>query len=274
MDFPTLCTLLPEAADANTLETAIACARHFESHLDVVCVAAPPVMTGAYMSGFGGGMIAETLVETRAELEVTEERARTRLSREEISWSTHAVMGTADALNHIVKEACRFADIAVLPRPNRDRLESEAMFDAVLFGTALPILLGNGPDAPAHDRMIIAWDGSDQALAATRAALPLLRQARVVSIVMVDPPHSPAGRFAPGEGLATFLSRHGIDCDIDLLPRMKEKTSDVLKQHLRDTQADLMVMGAYGHSRLRESLLGGVTRDLIQSSDVPLFLAR
>jgi nucleotide-binding universal stress UspA family protein len=183
-------------------------------------------------------------------------------------------MGTSDGLNHIVKEACRFSDMAVLPRPNRARHETEAMFDAVLFGTALPILLCNGPDAPACKRVIIAWDGSDQALVATRAALPLLRQAQAVSIVMVDPPHSSAGRFAPGECLATFLSRHDIDCDIDLLPRMKERTSDVLKQHLRDSQSDLLVMGAYGHSRLRESLLGGVTHELMQSSDVPLFLAR
>ncbi|MGY9045752.1 hypothetical protein P775_04415 [Puniceibacterium antarcticum] len=276
MDFPTLCTLLPESGAAQTLEMAIACARRFESHLDVVSTAAPAIVTSDFGAGFGvsGAIIADTIEETRVRLRDSDSTARTRLSREDITWTSQALMAGADGLTQTVKEACRFADLAVLARPTSDNFESEVLFDAVLFGSDLPILLCDGSDLPNFDSITIAWDSSDQALAATRAALPLLRQAKVVTILMVDPPQSTEGRFAPGECLATFLSRHDIECKIELLPRMKARIADVMKQHIRETQADLLIMGAYGHSKLREQLLGGVTREMVQNSGVSLFLAR
>ncbi|SNR32495.1 universal stress protein [Puniceibacterium sediminis] len=276
MEFPTLCTLLPEAGADRTLETAIACARRFKSHLDVVCTASPAINTADFGAGFGvgGAIIADTIEETSARLRDTDAMARKRLSREDISWSSQALMAGGGGLAQTVKDACRFADLAVLARPNGENFEVESLFDAILFGTALPILLVDGPEVPEFNRITIAWDSSDQSLAAARAALPLLRQAKVVTVLMVDPPESPAGRFAPGECLATFLSRHDIECDIDLLPRMKARIADVIKQHTSDTQSDLLVMGAYGHSKLREQLLGGVTRELVQNSGMPMFLAR
>lgn len=276
MDIPTLCTLLPEKEAARTLETAISCARRFNSHLDVICTASPPIDTSDFGGGFGvgGAILADTIEQSRVRLLDVDAMARERLSREDISWSSHALMAGSGGLVQTVKDACRFADLAVLARPTRDNFETESLFDAVLFGTALPILLCDAPEVPEFNRITIAWDSSDQSLAAARAALPLLRQAKVVTILMVDPPQAAGGRFAPGECLATFLSRHDIECDIDLLPRMKARIADVIKQHMTDTQSDLLVMGAYGHSKLREQLLGGVTRELVQNSGMPMFLAR
>ncbi len=274
MKIPTICTLLPPSGADATFEAAIACARRFESHLDAVCVASPPMDTSAFMPGMGTGLIADTIEETRARLREAESRVKMRLAREDISWDSHADMTGADGVSRILRDTCRFADLAVLSRPHRDNVESESLFDFILFGTSLPILICAGPDAPALERVTIAWDSSDQALAATRAALPLLKKARMVTILMVAPPPSPKGRFAPGECLARFLSRHDIDCDIDLLPKVRNRVADVIRQHASDSQTDLLVMGAYGHSKLRESLLGGVTRDMTADCDVPLFLAR
>ncbi len=272
MDFATICTLLPETGADRILETAIACARRFDSHLDVTSTAAPPVVTTDFGTGYGAGgaMLADTIEETRARLRETDAMARKRLAREDIGWTSQALLAGGGGLAQTVKEICRFADLAVLARPSRDDFETESLFDAILFGTALPILLCDEPDLPEFERITIAWDNSDQALAAARAALPLLRQAKAVTIVMVDPAVGDESRFAPGEDLATLLSRHDIDSDIALLPRMKMRISDVMKQHV---QADLLVMGAYGHSKLREQILGGVTRDLIRTSGMSLFLA-
>lgn len=274
MEYPTVCTLLADSRASETLETAIACARQLNSHLDVLCIAPPMMDTTAFLPPLGSGMIADTLEQCRAQVQETENMARARLRREDFAWSCESLMAGPEGLTRTVAGASRFSDLAILTRPAADDVDAETLFDAILFSTALPILLCDVAAEPAFERITIAWDGSDQALAAARAALPLLHKARVVTVLMVDPPQSPKGRFAPGECLATFLSRHGVECDIDLLPRLRARISDVLKQHVNDTQADLLVMGAYGHSKLREKLLGGVTRDLIQSSDVPLFLTR
>jgi nucleotide-binding universal stress UspA family protein len=94
-----------------------------------------------------------------------------------------------------------------------------------------------------------------------------------VQIVVIDPPAYGPERSDPGGLLCQFLVRHGVRAEVVVLAKALPRVSDVLARHIRDANADLLVMGAYGHSRFREAILGGATRDMLEKAEVPVFLA-
>jgi nucleotide-binding universal stress UspA family protein len=104
--------------------------------------------------------------------------------------------------------------------------------------------------------------------------LPVLARASQVEIVVVDPPRHGPDRSDPGGRLAQMLARHGIRADIRILARTMPQISDVLARQVEDSGADLLVMGAYGHSRLREAILGGATRNTLEKSKVPVLMIK
>jgi nucleotide-binding universal stress UspA family protein len=122
-------------------------------------------------------------------------------------------------------------------------------------------------------RIVVGWNQGREAMAAVRAALPVLVQADLVNIAVVDPPAHGPERSDPGGLLCQMLVRHGARAEVAVLARTLPRVSDVLKRHVRDQNADLLVMGAYGHSRLREAILGGATRNLLEQAEVPVLIA-
>jgi nucleotide-binding universal stress UspA family protein len=121
--------------------------------------------------------------------------------------------------------------------------------------------------------MLIAWNESAEAMRAIRAALPLLKKAGTVHIGIVDPSETGPERSDPGGALAVYLSRHGIKSDIQVMTRQGLTISERLAHHVTETGSDMLVMGGYGHSRFREAVLGGATRDMLENSKVPVLMA-
>ena len=123
--------------------------------------------------------------------------------------------------------------------------------------------------------MLAAWDGSAPAARALGDALPLLRRAERVALAVVDPERL-GGRVGeqPGADMAAHLARHGVRVEVQAVPSGGLATADVLLDLAADTGADLLVMGGYGHSRLRELAFGGTTRDVLGRMTVPVLLAR
>jgi nucleotide-binding universal stress UspA family protein len=121
--------------------------------------------------------------------------------------------------------------------------------------------------------VVIAWNRSNEAMAAIRAALPLLKAAETVSLAVIDPPSHGAERSDPGGMLCQMLARHGVHVDVAVLAKTMPRVTDVLNRHITDQAADLLVMGAYGHSRLREALFGGATREMLQLCPIPMLMA-
>lgn len=121
-------------------------------------------------------------------------------------------------------------------------------------------------------RVIIGWNGSREASRAAFDALPLLAHAESVSILSINPSSSDQrGRFAPGEELAIALNRHGISAQVEVVSG--RSTTDELIKQVEAHSADLMVMGCYGHSRFREAVMGGATRDVLAKMKVPVLMA-
>jgi nucleotide-binding universal stress UspA family protein len=119
----------------------------------------------------------------------------------------------------------------------------------------------------------VAWNQSNEALTAVRHALPVLHKADQVAVVIVDPPVHGSERSDPGGMLTQWLARHGVHAEVVVLAKTLPRVSDVLMRYMTDSDSDLLVMGAYGHSRLREAILGGATRNMLENADFPVFLA-
>jgi nucleotide-binding universal stress UspA family protein len=122
---------------------------------------------------------------------------------------------------------------------------------------------------------MVAWDSRIEASNAVSHALSLLAAADDVHVVLVDPLEGESGQGAePGADLAAYLARHGVKVTVDRVSRQGRTVAATLRQHAIDTSADLLVMGGYGHSRLRERIFGGVTRTMIDELPLPVLMAR
>ena len=278
MTYNSLFTVLTDPALVDeTLTHAIAVAEASDAHLDVLCLGVDRSQTGYYYAGASAVVLQETI--TRAQDEATEidGLVRARLGTETIRWAAEkGVAQLADIGRHVAARS-RFSDLVTLPQPYGEGrgAELEAVTEAALFEGRTPVLVASAGQAPAPvpKRIMLGWNESPESLSAARAALPLLRAADVVHIVIIDPPSHGPNRSDPGGLLAQYLSRHSIKTEIDVLSKTLPRVSDVLLRHVTDMDADIVVMGAYGHSRFREAIFGGATRYMLEQATVPVFMA-
>jgi nucleotide-binding universal stress UspA family protein len=179
---------------------------------------------------------------------------------------------TGDGFADVVSGSL-LADLAVVGQDDPDQPEPmrEALIEAFLFQSGLPTLLvpHSGVAAFAPDKAVIAWKASATAARAVRAALPLLAMARSISIVTVD-----EGREAavPGAELAVYLKRRDLDATVRNISGSASGAGREILEFCSEAGADVLVMGAYGHSRLREFLLGGVTRHILTNATLPVLM--
>lgn len=278
MTYNTLFTVLTDPALVDeTLTHAIAMAEAQDAHLDVLCLGVDRSQTGYYYAGASAIVLQETIARAQQEAEEVEALARKRLDGSALRWSLDAgVSQLADLGRHVAARA-RFSDLVVLPQPyGAGRgAELEPVTESALFEGRTPVLVapaGTRP-VPKPGRILLGWNESSEALGATRAALPLLRAAEIVHVVVIDPPAHGPNRSDPGGLLSQYLARHGVKVEIDVLSKTLPRVSDVLLRHVADMDAEMVVMGAYGHSRFREAIFGGATRYMLEQATVPVFMA-
>lgn len=145
-----------------------------------------------------------------------------------------------------------------------------------LFHSPTPILFNRTekPIVDAIGTVLVAWDSSDAAARSIHQAMGFLKAASSVHITLVDPlAVSSVNGEEPGADVARFLARHGVKVEVDRVASGGRKVDEVLLQHAGDVGAKLIVMGAYRHSRLQERVFGGVTRSMLETADVALFLS-
>ena len=278
MSYKTILTIVtdPEAA-ASQLDTAVAVARRRDAHLDVLCMGIDRTQTGYYYAGATAFVQQETMDRAQDDARKANESVRARLAAEDIRWGADVVVSQIGAMSTVVGLRARFADLVVMGRPYGEGrgAELEAAIEAALFEGQVPVAIvpdGYKGDIPAK-RVVVAWNQSHEAMRAVRAALPVLKSAELVDITVVDPPAHGPERSDPGGQLSQMLARHGINTEVSVLSKTMPRVSDVLNRHIRDSDADALVMGAYGHSRFREAILGGATRHMLEMADVPVIMA-
>jgi nucleotide-binding universal stress UspA family protein len=173
----------------------------------------------------------------------------------------------------------RYADLAILGQLDPDSGEPDMIRprpEQVTLASGRPILVvpyaGNFPNLGR--RVVIGWNASREAARAVNDAMPLLTAAEIVSILTIDPREGPrAHGELPGADISLHLARHGVKAEIERTVSADLPVGEVLLSRAADLGADLLVMGAYGHSRARELLLGGATRSLLRSMTLPVLMS-
>lgn len=262
--------LLPvndEEGFESRLQAALDLGRACKGHISLLH--GIPVSDYVALDPFGG---AYYVAEQREAALEEAERKRVTLTKtlqgEDVPWDFLADEGAPDDV--LIRQS-RLADIAVLSEPadeDDDDLASSVTY--FVMSAQCPILAvpQTSKALDCAGKAVIAWNGSEQAANAMRSAVPLLQVASSVEVVTIgeDPAHFPAS------AAAAYLSRHGIKAELIRRDR-NSKIADAVHDLLLDREANYLVMGAYGHSRIRQTLFGGVSRHFIKRSPVPVLMA-
>lgn len=176
----------------------------------------------------------------------------------------------------VAREHARYADLTVLPQGldlGSASADLSALPQELALSVGRPVLVipRYGPFPRVGSRALVAWNGSREATRAVADALPLLQRAAQVTVLTIDPDED--AQRLPGAEIARHLARHGVTVQAATIAGTDVAVGDLLLSYAADHSIDLIVMGAYGHSRLREMVLGGATRTLLKHMTVPVLLS-
>lgn len=198
----------------------------------------------------------------------------TRLRGVSAEWRLVPEGAEADPALH-----ARYADLAILGQLDPDRGDAEAIGsrpEQVALASGRPILVVPyaRPFENVGGRIVVGWSATREAARAVSDAMPLLTAAEAVTVLTIDAREARRGHGAlPGADISVHLARHGVKVAVEQTISADLSVGDVLLSRAADLGADLLVMGAYGHSRLRELVLGGATRTLLRSMTIPVLMS-
>jgi nucleotide-binding universal stress UspA family protein len=254
---------------------AISVAEKFEAHLLGIAVCYEPIIPGTVMGGVPPDVIegqrAESNKRANAAIARFDQAAKRAGISSEPRLITASVTGAADQIGRIAR---RF-DLAVVGQPTRKpSLPDQVVDEGVLFESGRPVIFVPFVQTSGVklDRIMVCWDGSRTAGRAVADAMPLLKKAKQVEIVIVSGKPAKDDEL-PGADLGQHLARHGLNVRIKRITSPDTDVPSAILSYAADSSADMIVMGGYGHSRLRQFILGGVTRGMLESMTVPVLMS-
>lgn len=263
-------------ADASALNVAVALAAHHQAHLtiaELVNLQAPVTGPWDLAPAMAMGEVHDSL---RAQAHANATRLRNRLQKEAVDSEVRVVEALSSPPPEMAVSLAQCADLSVLAgtagSPVNDAIAS-AFFSELLFGSGRPLLVvpPRGQLSPPLKRAVIGWTANRHAARAVHDALPLLRDAERVDLVMIDAPTADPDKSPdPGSGIADHLARHGVAVNLVKKESNDNPLSQVLIEHAQKAKAQMIVIGGYGHSRLREWVAGGMTREMLVKSPLPV----
>lgn len=263
-------------AAAARLDAAVLLAKLHDAHLVALHVDIPP-FTPVDLVGAGVTVeLIEWQVRTRKErTEAAHAAVKAAEQRHGIAFEWRKVEGVID--DTLIDQG-RYADLIVLSQDN-DLTDLETPVGPVagniLMAVGRPVLVvpKDYKGASIGRRVLVAWKPSAEATRAVHDALPLLQQAEAVTVMRANPDRDEPAH-SPGFDLATHLARHGVKVTVTPVLAPDTSAGKAILDQARSMQADLIVMGAYGHSRLRELVFGGATRSLLKAPPIPVLMSR
>ena len=252
---------------------ALSVAETFGAHIVGIAFAYPVMAGGVGLpTTFGRAQQAEAQERAESVAAAFDEATR----RAGVSAETRRIeAGIGDVPTRFAHIARRF-DLSVIGQfeSGRDHPSKNTIIEAALFESGRPVLIVPfiQKDRLKLDHVMVCWDGSRAAARAVADAMPFLTRSGTTSIVVADT-QSAKSADLPGTDIATHLTRHGVNATIERIPVSKIDVSNAILSYAADTGADLIVMGGYGHSRLREFILGGTTRGMLASMTKPTLMS-
>jgi nucleotide-binding universal stress UspA family protein len=280
MSLKTLLVFLDEGEGSHErLEIACCLAEHHGAHLSALAMTLHANPYGLVGADTGTAAIDVEQIRNAGQ------RAKQIAVAAQKTMSTHGVLGdvrwTSKDSGGVRETAAthgRFAELTLVGQPVEGRYLGlrETAFEGALLSSGRPVLLIpdrlHGPINVRH--VVVAWDATREAARALGDAAPFLDEAEKITIVIVDPKPGYDGLGEdPGVDIAHVLARQCNNVVLDRIPSSGASIAQALLTRAIDTSADLIVMGGFGHSPLRETVFGGVTSDMIEETSVPLLLS-
>jgi len=216
--------------------------------------------------------------EARTGAEAQAKRARDRLAKEAVSSEVRLTEVMLLWSEETAALQARHADISIIggPDPGKDSPRFALTFKSLLLNSGRPVLLiprGARLNVPMR-RVVVAWKPTGEASRALHDALPLLANASEIDVLIVDPRVSEGMHGQqPGGDIAVHLARHGLKVNVVSQPKAGLSVGGNVLLHVQDVDADLLVMGGYGHARWREVVLGGATNSVLEGATRPVLFS-
>jgi nucleotide-binding universal stress UspA family protein len=254
---------------------AISIAAKFEAHIAGIAFSYDPVITPTVMDGLSAGWVDAQRAENRAAAQQAVDRFEAAAKREGLSAEHRIIEANLGRAANLFGRIARCYDLQVVSQTDPERvLPDDLLIEGALFESGRPAVVVPyiQKEGLKLDHILVCWDGSRNAARAIADSLPFLVRGKKVEIVMVRRGDGKTDEL-PGADLGEHLARHGLTVEVKRLVAANLDVSDVILSYAADCAADFIVMGGYGHSRLREFVLGGATRGILQSMTVPVLMA-
>lgn len=259
-------------------EVALELAQRHGAHLTGLAPTATPLVPGYIAGNFPDELLRMQEVEARNRAEAAAQAFEASAKKRGLSVELRVESCTSANLAAVISLHTRYVDLAVMGQidPDEPSAGGATLVEDVIMSAGRPALVVPyiGASSAPGKRVMIAWDASREAARAAQDALPLLEAAEEVTVLVVNPER---GRHEhgeePGADIALHLARHGVKAKVQRSEVTDISIGEEILSRMADSGTDLLVMGAYGHSRLREVVLGGVTRTLLEEMTVPVFMS-
>ena len=267
------------SGDANAMSAAIALASAYDAHLAVVQPVSLPMPVSGPWGIAPDFMQSEMYESLRADANAKAAKLRALLEKTDISWEVRIDEALFVEPPRSLARQSHYADLIVMAAAEQrgdDGALFRAFFNSMLFVWGAPVLVipARFPIVLPFRHAVVAWKPTRESTRALHDSLSLLAGSASIDIVTVDPEIGDEKHGAdPGVDIATHLARHDLRVNVIKLPRSNQTVATALLRHAAESEAQVLVAGGYGHSRLREWVLGGTTRELLQAMHLPILFS-
>jgi nucleotide-binding universal stress UspA family protein len=277
MPFKTVFLAVGTSRGDAEIDRASAICQSLDAHLAVLVLGVAPPPPASPYGVVSNDIWAGEIREGQSVAEARASEVEARLGEAGVSSTVESQYIDRGTVATLAARFARYADLTLIPpaAADGDALQNWVL-NGALFESGRPVLLL--PEGEVHfpgpRRVMIAWDASVEASKAVRDAIELMCAAEKVDVVLIDPVPSFEGHGPePGADLSTYLGRHGISTTVHRLPREGRDEAEVLRRAAMDLDAELIVMGGFGHSRLRQRIFGGTTTGMMKSPPTAVLMA-
>jgi nucleotide-binding universal stress UspA family protein len=262
------------AAPDFAADYAISIAAAFRAHVAGISFLYEPIIPDGTLGGVPVDLIELQREENSKSAKAAVSRFEAATKTAGVAAETRTLDATFGGAATLFAQIARRFDIAVVAQAQREHGAAEAlMIEGALFESGRPVVVVPyiQKQGLKLDRVVACWDGGRTAARAIADAMPFLERAKAVDILIVAEERK--NDEVTGANMIEHLTRHGVTAQVKRTAKGDVAVGDVILDYVADSGADLVVMGGYGHSRLREFILGGVTRGILGSMTVPVLMS-
>lgn len=255
---------------------AISVAEAFDAHIAGVAFADGSSIPSFIMPDFPSSVLAEIIAETEKAAQDAVVQFEAAAKRSLLSFEPRLITQSEFGPPSTFAAMARRYDLSVVMQSDDDKgPNNDILIEAALFDSGRPLIVVPyiQRDGLKLERVVCCWDGSRSAARAVNDALPLLKKAQAVELFIVENEKTSGETEIRGIEIGNHLARHGVKIEVETVPAADIDVADAILSHVSDCSGSMIVMGGYGHSRVREFVLGGATRGILSTMTVPVFMS-